>query len=83
MIDCSHGNSEKHPERQIEVVKSISQQLNDEECHIRALMLESNLISGSQKPDASNLIFGKSVTDACLGFDDTANLLREFATAIN
>ncbi|MDJ0956865.1 MAG: 3-deoxy-7-phosphoheptulonate synthase [Arenicellales bacterium] len=82
MIDCSHGNSGKQPERQIEVVKSITEQLKDEECHIRALMLESHLVAGSQKPDASNLIFGKSVTDACLGFDDTANLLREFAAAI-
>lgn len=82
MIDCSHGNSGKDPDAQIEVVKSITQQLKDDECHIRALMLESHLVAGSQKPDASNLVFGQSVTDACLGFDDTANVLRGFAAAI-
>ena len=82
MIDCSHDNSGKDPDRQVEVMKSIAQQLNDDDGHIRALMIESHLVAGSQKLGCSNLVFGQSITDPCLGFDDTANVLREFATAI-
>ena len=82
MIDCSHGNSEKDPRRQISVVSDIIGQLGVERTGIRALMLESHLVGGRQDVNAKPLIYGQSVTDACLGFDETADLIRRLASAI-
>ncbi len=82
MIDCSHGNSEKDPRRQIAAVGDIIGQLGAEQPGIRALMLESHLVAGRQDVTANPLTYGQSVTDACLGFDDTADLIRRLATAL-
>ena len=82
MIDCSHGNSEKDPRRQIAVVGDVIGQLGAQQCGIRALMLESHLVAGRQDVTARPLTYGQSVTDACLGFDDTADLIRRLATAL-
>ena len=82
MIDCSHGNSEKDPRRQIAVVGDVIGQLGAEQRGIRALMLESHLVAGRQDVTANPLTYGQSVTDACLGFDDTADLIRRLATAL-
>lgn len=79
MIDCSHGNSQKQAERQIAVVESIEQQIDSGESAIRALLLESHLKPGRQDINASPLVYGQSVTDACLGFGETAELLRGLA----
>ena len=76
MIDCSHGNSEKRPEKQNEVVESIKQQIDNGETAIRGLMLESHLKAGRQNLDDDALNYGQSITDACLGFDETIDLLR-------
>jgi 3-deoxy-7-phosphoheptulonate synthase len=82
MIDCSHGNSEKDPRRQIAVVGDVIGQLGAEQRGIRALMLESHLVAGRQDVTANPLTYGQSVTDACLGFDDTADLIRRLASAL-
>ncbi len=79
MVDCSHGNSEKQPERQADVVESIKQQIGNGETAIRALMIESHLETGRQNVGQGKLAYGKSITDACLGFEETANLLRRLA----
>lgn len=79
MIDCSHGNSGKDHTRQHLVVDEVIQQLRQENHHIFGLMLESNLIEGRQdKPE----IYGKSITDACIGWDETQQLLDKLAGEI-
>jgi 3-deoxy-7-phosphoheptulonate synthase len=82
MIDCSHGNSEKDPSKQIEVVACAIDQLRGGQHGIRALMLESHLVAGRQEPTHLPLVYGQSVTDACLGFDQTAELIRRLAEAL-
>lgn len=82
MVDCSHANSEKQPEKQKEVVASITRQIDDGETAIRALMLESHLKAGRQDVATSPLSYGQSITDACLGFQATTDLLYRFAEAI-
>ncbi len=83
MVDCSHGNSESDARRQIDVVQSIIQQLRNGQRAIRAVMLESHLVAGRQNVKDVPLTFGQSITDACLGYDDTANLLRDLAAAVS
>lgn len=81
MIDCSHGNSEKEPRKQIEVVESIQGQLGAGEAAIRGLMLESHLTAGRQDLGQRPLTYGQSITDSCLGFEETATLLHRLAEA--
>ena len=82
MIDCSHGNSEKGARGQIGVVGAVIDQLGQGQRGIRALMLESHLVAGRQQVTADPLTYGQSVTDACLGFEDTATLIRRLAEAL-
>ncbi|MDH3378078.1 MAG: 3-deoxy-7-phosphoheptulonate synthase [Gammaproteobacteria bacterium] len=82
MVDCSHGNSQKDPGRQGDVVQSIIKQLQQGQHEIRALMLESHLVGGRQNLQDTPLTFGQSVTDACLGFEGTADILRDLAAAV-
>ena len=83
MIDCSHANSQKQFAKQIEVGKDIANQLRLEENGIIGCMLESHLIEGNQPANKKEkLIYGKSITDACLGFEDTEILLKELAEAV-
>lgn len=79
IIDCSHGNSEKKPERQALVLKDILAQRQDPESPLAGFMLESNLESGSQAPSpcGEGLRYGVSVTDPCIGWEETAALLQE------
>jgi 3-deoxy-7-phosphoheptulonate synthase len=77
MIDCSHGNSEKDAARQIEVADAVMQNLRGSP--IRALMIESHLIAGRQNAPVT---YGQSITDACLGFEETEALLYRLAEAV-
>ena len=77
MIDCSHGNSEKDPRRQVEVAAAIMDNLRNSP--VRALMLESHLVAGRQN---APITYGQSITDACLGFEETENLLYRLADAV-
>jgi 3-deoxy-7-phosphoheptulonate synthase len=81
MIDCSHANSQKKFERQADVWRSVVQQRKGGEKAIIGAMLESNLFEGSQpiSKNPAELKYGVSITDACLGWDDTEKLLREGA----
>jgi 3-deoxy-7-phosphoheptulonate synthase len=83
MIDCSHGNSGKDPARQLRVGHEVLQQVRTGQEAVMGLLVESNLVQGRQdwKPGA-RLAYGVSITDACLGWDDTAALLREAAAAV-
>jgi len=82
MIDCSHANSRKQHERQKYVCRDICAQLSDGDKRIMGVMIESNLVEGSQSPSAKPLVRGQSVTDACLSWDDTQPLLDKLAQAV-
>jgi len=79
MIDCSHGNSEKHPQRQVDVIEDVLAQRSSGQVALRALMLESHLVGGRQEPGAGALVYGQSITDACLAFDDTKRAIESLA----
>jgi 3-deoxy-7-phosphoheptulonate synthase len=82
MIDASHGNSGKDPSRQQGVAAAIASQLADGNRAIVAVMLESNLEAGRQEPGApATLTYGQSVTDACIGIEETGTILRNLAAA--
>lgn len=79
IVDCSHGNSLKKPERQRIVVNSILSQIENGNTSICGYMLESNLEFGSQPitADKPKLRYGVSVTDACIGWTETEELIME------
>lgn len=81
MVDCSHANSRKDPERQPEVARSVCARRRDGETSLRALMIESHLVAGRQDIGGT-LRYGQSITDACLGFEATRALLLELAEAL-
>jgi len=82
MIDCSHGNSSKDHRRQREVVQSILQQRACGSSPIVGAMIESHLIEGRQDcRDPKALVYGQSITDACIGWEETDELLRKLAAA--
>ena len=83
MIDASHSNSKKICRNQILVVDDICAQVADGSSAIIGVMIESNLVEGRQDitPDKP-LTYGQSVTDACLGWDDTVKLLEKLARAV-
>ena len=76
MVDCSHANSGKDPRRQPLVARDLIQQRRDGERAIAGVMLESHLHDGSQ-PLAHPLRYGVSITDACLGWTQTEELINE------
>ncbi|WP_392561613.1 3-deoxy-7-phosphoheptulonate synthase [Orbus sturtevantii] len=79
MIDCSHGNSNKDYRRQSIVADSIIDQIKNGNNSIIGIMIESNLCEGNQSSEQSqeNIIYGVSVTDACISWDTTEQLLRK------
>lgn len=78
MVDCSHANSGKDPTRQPEVLHAVLTQRLAGDQTLRGVMLESHLQAGCQ-PLQKPLRYGQSITDACLGWDGSAALLREAA----
>jgi 3-deoxy-7-phosphoheptulonate synthase len=83
MVDCSHGNSSKKHENQLVVVEDIARQIEGGERHIVGAMIESHLFAGRQDLVAGkSLTYGQSITDACIGWDDTERTLRRLAQAI-
>lgn len=83
MIDFSHANSAKIPERQAQVCTAVAEQIAQGNGNIIGVMIESHLIAGRQdvQPE-QELTFGQSITDACIGWQDTLPLLRELADAV-
>ena len=82
MIDFSHANSRKKPEKQVQVCQDVAGQIARGDRRIMGVMIESHLVAGRQNLDAATgLVYGQSVTDACVGWDDTAPMLRELAEA--
>lgn len=81
IVDCSHANSHKNFEKQVLVMRDIVTQIKQGTSALMGVMLESNIVAGNQKlsQDLSSLVYGKSVTDGCMGWDDTADLIRSSA----
>ena len=87
MVDCSHANSSKQHEKQVEVAREIAAQVAKGSHCVFGLMVESHLNPGSQKfspgkDDPMALEYGKSITDACLGWGDSLQVLDILSTAV-
>ena len=83
MIDFSHANSFKTPSRQREVCADVCSQLEAGEQRIFGVMIESHLVEGNQSViEGEDLIYGQSITDGCIGWDETEELCRGLANAI-
>src|SRR5207244_189086 len=83
MIDFSHGNSSKDPQKQVDVGRDVARQVGDGDRRIFGIMMESHLKSGRQdlKPGAP-LQYGVSITDGCLGWEESFDVLAELAEAV-
>ncbi|SEL73981.1 3-deoxy-D-arabinoheptulosonate-7-phosphate synthase [Roseateles sp. YR242] len=87
MVDCSHANSSKKHERQLDVSRDIAGQIREGSRQIFGVMVESHLQGGAQKfnpgkDDPSQLEYGKSITDACLAWDDSLEVLDVLSQAV-
>lgn len=83
MIDFSHANSCKQFKKQMEVGADVCQQIANGETAIMGVMIESHLVEGNQNPDSGEpLVYGKSITDACINWEDTDIILRQLADAV-
>jgi 3-deoxy-7-phosphoheptulonate synthase len=81
MIDCSHGNSQKDHSKQKVVLADICQQIKTNN-NVFGVMIESNLVAGNQNINKKPLEYGKSVTDACVDFEETIEMLEMLAKAV-
>ena len=82
MVDCSHGNSAKDHTRQPHVAREVAAQVAAGSRDICGIMLESHLVEGNQKHEpGKSLVYGQSITDACISWQTTAPLLDELAAA--
>ena len=85
MVDCSHANSRSDFTRQSTVVSEVSHQLRMGSKNISGVMIESHLVEGNQKANGrklDELEYGQSITDACISWDTTKDVLNELAEAV-
>lgn len=83
LVDCSHGNSGRDPVQQLAVATDLAGQVAGGDRTIIGCMLESNLVAGAQRAQAGRpLVYGQSITDGCLGFDETVAVLSRLAAAV-
>jgi 3-deoxy-7-phosphoheptulonate synthase len=87
MVDCSHANSSKQHERQKDVARDVAGQVSGGSRQVFGLMVESHLKPGAQKftpgkDDSGALEYGKSITDACLSWDDSLEVLQTLSDAV-
>ena len=84
MIDCSHGNSSKDYNKQSVVLDSVAQQVEDGCSNIMGVMIESHLVEGNQSisQNKEELVYGKSITDACVNFETTKTMLQSLSDAV-
>ena len=87
MVDCSHANSSKQHEKQLEVARDIAAQVSGGSTRVFGVMIESHLQAGAQKftpgkDVPSALAYGQSITDACLGWDDSVESLEVLSQAV-
>lgn len=83
MIDFSHANSSKQYQRQMVVAEDVANQIAGGEEAIFGVMIESHLVEGRQDlVEGEELTYGQSITDACIGWEDTEKVLRQLADAV-
>jgi 3-deoxy-7-phosphoheptulonate synthase len=83
MVDCSHGNSRKDPARQPAVLSDVAGQVAAGSGQLIGAMIESHLVGGRQDVgNGQDLVYGQSITDACIGWDETVPMLEELAAAV-
>jgi len=83
MIDCSHANSHKDHTQQSAVARNVAAQIAAGDKRIIGVMLESNLVAGAQKlVPGQPLVYGQSITDACIDWPETKAALAELAAAV-
>ena len=83
MVDCSHANSNKDHTKQTEVCRNVIGQIASGDDRIFGVMLESHLLAGAQSlAPGRKLVYGQSITDACIGWDETLLLLQELGEAV-
>ncbi|MGB1311326.1 MAG: 3-deoxy-7-phosphoheptulonate synthase, partial [Leucothrix sp.] len=85
MVDFSHANSRKNHVNQKKVSTTVANQIANGSHDISGVMIESHLVEGNQKGegvDKSTLTYGQSITDACIGWDDTITVLEQLAAAV-
>jgi 3-deoxy-7-phosphoheptulonate synthase len=83
MVDFSHANSRKQHDKQIDVGQDVASQVARGERRVMGAMIESHLVGGRQdNPPGVELVYGQSITDACIGWDDSVPLLKELAAPV-
>ena len=87
MVDCSHANSSKQHQKQVDVARDVAAQMKAGGRCIFGVMVESHLVAGAQKfsagkDDPAQLAYGQSITDACIGWDDSLEVLEVLANAV-
>lgn len=82
MVDCSHANANKDHRQQIVVLQNIAQQIQGGAKDILGVMIESHLKAGNQSIGSGTLVYGQSITDACVDFETTADMLRSLAESL-
>ena len=83
MVDFSHANSNKQHQKQLDVGRNVATQIAGGEQRIFGVMIESHLVEGNQKViQGEELVYGQSITDACLGWEESEILMRELAEAV-
>ena len=83
MIDFSHANSRKQHDKQIEVARDVASQIRRGNHNITGVMIESHLVAGRQDLiEGRELVYGQSITDACINWDDSVPVLEQLAAAV-
>jgi 3-deoxy-7-phosphoheptulonate synthase len=83
MVDCSHANSQKDHKNQVKVAEALAAQVSSGQGSVFGVMIESNLVEGRQDVTPGKALTpGQSITDACLGFDQTLPVLELLASAV-
>jgi 3-deoxy-7-phosphoheptulonate synthase len=83
MIDCSHGNSGKEPQKQVDVGNQVAAQIAEGDGRIFGIMIESHLKGGRQDlVPGKPLVYGLSITDACVGWEDSRKVVETLADAV-
>lgn len=83
MVDCSHANSQKDHQRQINVADVVAEQIAQGNENLMGVMIESHLVAGRQNVEQDkDLVYGQSVTDACINWDDSIAVLKTLAKAV-
>ena len=84
MVDCSHANANKKHDRQVAVASNVAEQIAAGSQHLLGVMIESHLVAGNQPipKQLSDLVYGQSITDACVNVETTTEMLEQLASAV-